>query len=70
MKVVGLNFLSATTPELTLKTFEQSCEYRKTPNKVILAPTQTGRWLVVSCDEVNFPVIGKYDTQRVNSSTR
>ena len=48
MEVVGLNFSSATTPELILKTFEQYCEYRKTPNGVILAPTQIGRWLVVS----------------------
>lgn len=32
MEVVGLNFSSATTPELILKTFEQYCEYRKTPN--------------------------------------
>ena len=41
MEVVGLNF-SATTPELILKTFEQYCEYRKTPNGVILAPVQIG----------------------------
>ncbi|KAF7315713.1 Dynein heavy chain protein 1 [Mycena indigotica] len=37
MEVAGLNFSSATTPELILKTFEQYCEYRKTPNGVILA---------------------------------
>jgi dynein heavy chain 1 len=30
MEVVGLNFSSATTPELILKTFEQYSEYRKT----------------------------------------
>jgi len=30
MEVVGLNFSSATTPELILKTFEQHCEYRRT----------------------------------------
>ncbi|KAJ7601593.1 dynein heavy chain, N-terminal region 2-domain-containing protein [Mycena polygramma] len=46
MEVAGLNFSSATTPELILKTFEQYCEYRKTPNGVILAPVQIGRWLV------------------------
>lgn len=28
MEVVGLNFSSATTPELMLKTFDQYCEYR------------------------------------------
>lgn len=40
MEVVGLNFSSATTPELLLKTFDHYCEYRKTPNGVILAPIQ------------------------------
>jgi dynein heavy chain 1 len=55
MDVVGLNFSSATTPELILNTFEQYCEYRKTPDGVILAPVQIGRWLVVFCDEINLP---------------
>lgn len=40
MEVVGLNFSSATTPELLLKTFDHYCEYRKTPNGVVLAPVQ------------------------------
>jgi dynein heavy chain 1 len=31
MEVAGLNFSSATMPELVLKTFEQYCQYRKTP---------------------------------------
>jgi len=30
MEVVGLNFSSAPTPELILKTFEQHCEYPRT----------------------------------------
>jgi dynein heavy chain 1 len=55
MDVIGLNISSATMPEFILKTFEQYCEYRKTPNGVILAPVQIGRWLVVFCDEVNLP---------------
>jgi hypothetical protein len=55
MEVVGLNFSSAIAPELILRTFEQYCEYRKTPNGVILAPVQIGRWLVVFCDEINLP---------------
>ena len=42
MEVVGLHFFSATTPELVLKTFDQYCEYKKTPNVVILAPIQIG----------------------------
>jgi dynein heavy chain 1 len=33
MEVVGLNFSRATTPELTLKTFEQYCEYRETEER-------------------------------------
>ena len=70
MEVVGLNFSSATTPELILKTFEQYCEYRKTPNGVILAPVQIGRWLVVFCDEINLPATDKYGTQRVISFIR
>ena len=70
MEVVGLNFSSATTPELILKTFEQYCEYRKTPNGVLLAPIQLGRWLVVFCDEINLPATDKYGTQRVISFIR
>ncbi|KZT06248.1 dynein heavy chain [Laetiporus sulphureus 93-53] len=70
MEVVGLNFSSATTPDLILKTFEQYCEYRKTPNGVILAPIQIGRWLVVFCDEINLPATDKYGTQRVISFIR
>jgi len=70
MEVVGLNFSSATTPELILKTFEQYCEYRKTPNGVILAPVQIGCWLVVFCDEIDLPVADKYGTQKVISFIR
>ncbi|KAK4688349.1 dynein cytoplasmic 1 heavy chain, partial [Tremellales sp. Uapishka_1] len=70
LEVVGLNFSSATTPELILKTFEQYCEYRKTPNGVVLAPSQIGRWLVVFCDEINLPATDKYGTQRVISFLR
>jgi dynein heavy chain 1 len=70
LEVVGLNFSSATTPELILNTFEQYCEYRKTPSGVILAPVQIGRWLVVFCDEINLPALDKYGTQRVISFIR
>ncbi len=70
MEVVGLNFSSATTPELILKTFEQYCEYRKTPNGVVLSPQQIGRWVVVFCDEINLPSPDKYGTQRVISFLR
>ncbi|KAJ3071427.1 hypothetical protein HDU98_005356 [Podochytrium sp. JEL0797] len=70
MEVVGLNFSSATTPELIIKTFEQHCEYRKTPNGVVLAPQTIGRWLVLFCDEINLPAADKYGTQRVISFLR
>ncbi len=64
MEVVGLNFSSATTPELLLKTFDHYCEYRKTPNGVVLSPTQIGKWLVMFCDEINLPDMDDYGTQR------
>ncbi len=43
LEVVGLNFSSATTPELMLKTFDHYCEYKRTPNGIILAPIQLGK---------------------------
>lgn len=70
MEVVGLNFSSATTPELLLKTFDHYCEYRKTPNGVILSPVQLGKWLILFCDEINLPDVDKYGTQRVISFLR
>lgn len=69
-EVVGLNFSSATTPELILKTFDQYCEYRKTPNGPVLAPIQLGKWMVLFCDEINLPALDKYGTQRVISFLR
>lgn len=70
MEVVSLNFSSATTPELLLKTFDHYCEYRKTPNGITLAPVQLGKWLILFCDEINLPDMDKYGTQRVISFLR
>ncbi|RWS14208.1 Dynein heavy chain: cytoplasmic-like protein [Dinothrombium tinctorium] len=70
MEVVGLNFSSATTPELLLKTFDHYCEYRKTPNGIVLAPIQLGKWLILFCDEINLPDMDKYGTMRVISFLR
>ena len=70
MEVVGLNFSSATTPDLLIKTFEQYCEYKKTLNGVLLSPTQIGRWLVIFCDEINLPAPDNYGTQRAISFLR
>ena len=60
--MVGLNFSSATTPELLLKTFDHYCEYRRTPNGVVMAPVQLGKWLVLFCDEINLPDMDNYGT--------
>lgn len=65
VEMAGLNFSSATSPELVLKTFEQYCEYKKTTNGVVLAPTSTTKWLIVFCDEINLPAEDTYGTQRV-----
>lgn len=70
MEMAGLNFSSATTPELLIKTFDQYCEYKKTLNGVVLSPTQIGRWLVVFCDEINLPAPDRYGTQRAISFLR
>ncbi|KAF2279064.1 uncharacterized protein EI97DRAFT_465408 [Westerdykella ornata] len=70
MQVVGLNFSSATTPDLLIKTFEQYCEYKKTLNGVQLTPTQVGQWLIIFCDEINLPAPDKYGTQRAISFLR
>ncbi|CAF0789670.1 unnamed protein product [Didymodactylos carnosus] len=64
-EVIGLNFSCATTPELILKTFSHYCEYKKTPNGHVLAPTQIGKWIIVFCDEINLPDEDNYGTQRV-----
>ena len=58
--MVGLNFSSATTPELLLKTFDHYCEYRRTPNGVVMSPIQLGKWVVLFCDEINLPDTDKY----------
>ncbi|KAF2742258.1 cytoplasmic dynein-like protein 1 heavy chain 1 [Sporormia fimetaria CBS 119925] len=70
MQVVGLNFSSATTPDLLIKTFDQYCDYKKTLNGVQLAPKTIGQWLIIFCDEINLPAPDKYGTQRAISFLR
>lgn len=70
METVGLNFSSATTPDLLVKTLEQYCDYKKSVSGITMAPKQIGRWLVVFCDEINLPAPDKYGTQRVISFMR
>ncbi|CAH0480997.1 unnamed protein product [Peronospora belbahrii] len=61
----SLNFSSGTSPELILKTFSQYCEYKRTPNGMLLVPNAPEKWLVVFCDEINLPETDAYGTQRV-----
>lgn len=63
--VVSLNFSSATSPDLILKTFEHHCEFKRTQHGTILRPREIGKWLVVFCDEINLPQNDKYGTQKV-----
>eukprot|EP01091_Cochliopodium_minus_P010435 TRINITY_DN2760_c1_g1_i1.p1 TRINITY_DN2760_c1_g1~~TRINITY_DN2760_c1_g1_i1.p1 ORF type:complete len:4604 (+),score=1553.39 TRINITY_DN2760_c1_g1_i1:76-13887(+) len=63
--LVSLNFSSATTPELLLKTFDHHCEYKNTPKGTVLKPHSPGRWLIIFCDEINLPETDKYGTQRI-----
>ena len=69
-QVVGLNFSSATTPELLLKTFDHYCEYKRTPNGVVMAPAQLGKWLVLFCDEINLPDLDKYGEREGKGTVR
>ncbi|MCP9259197.1 Dynein heavy chain, cytoplasmic [Dirofilaria immitis] len=70
MDVVNVNFSSSTAPELLMRTFDHYCEYRRTPNGVVLSPVQISRWLVIFCDEINLPSPDKYGTQRIISFLR
>ena len=63
-QVVGLIFSSATTPELLLKTFDHYCEYKRTPNRVIMAPAQLGKWLVLFCNGINLPDLDMMVSER------
>jgi len=61
-ELVFVNFSSSTTPELLLKTFDQYCEYSKTPKGITLRPKFLNKTLIVFCDEINLPQIDKYGT--------
>lgn len=63
--VVSLNFSSATTPEILLKTLEHYCEFVKAPRGWVCRPMVPNKWLVVFCDECNLPEPDRYGTQRV-----
>eukprot|EP01155_Anaeramoeba_flamelloides_P010253 Anaeramoba_flamelloidesa325155_517.p1 GENE.a325155_517~~a325155_517.p1 ORF type:complete len:3661 (-),score=1024.13 a325155_517:18-11000(-) len=63
-ELVGINFSSATSPAVIMRTLNQYCSYTKTPNGMVLHPKQVGKWLVVFCDEINLPAKDEYGTQR------
>ncbi|EPR57558.1 dynein heavy chain [Toxoplasma gondii GT1] len=64
--IAFLNFSSGTTPQVLLKTFDQYCEFTKSPKgMVVMRPTQPGKKLIVFCDECNLPLPDKYGTQSV-----
>uniref|UniRef100_A0A1X7TFB3 Uncharacterized protein n=1 Tax=Amphimedon queenslandica TaxID=400682 RepID=A0A1X7TFB3_AMPQE len=60
---------SATTSNNRMR-FDHYCEYKRTPNGVVMAPSQLGKWLVLFSDEINLPDLDKYGTQRVISFLR
>ena len=64
-EMIFINFSSSTLPDLILKTFDHYCEFKKTPNGIVMRPHQPNKWLVVFCDEINLPDIDKYGTQTV-----
>ena len=65
-ELASLNFSSATTPDLILKTFAQYCECKSTREGPVLRPSAgPGKWLVIFCDEINLPQNDAYGTQRV-----
>jgi dynein heavy chain 1 len=69
MVLASLNFSSATTPDLILKTFAQYCEVVDGPDGLVMQPNRQAysdtKWLVIFCDEINLPEADKYGTQRV-----
>ena len=64
-EIIFVNFSSSTSPDLILKTFDHYCEYTRTPQGVLLRPTNPSKWLVVFCDEINLPAADNYNTQAV-----
>ena len=71
-QMIFVNFSSTTSPELILRSFDQYSEYKKTTKNevVVLRPKQSGKWLIVFCDEINLPDVDNYGTQKVISFLR
>ena len=65
MLLAPLNFSSGTSVDLILKTLNMHCEYLRTSKGMTLQPSQSGKWLVVMCDEINLPQPDAYGTQTV-----
>jgi dynein heavy chain 1 len=69
-EVVGINFSSATGVDLIMKTLDQYCQYRKTPDGLTMSPVQHDKNLILFCDECNLPNLDKYGTAPVISFIR
>lgn len=68
--LVPLNFSSSTSPDLLLRTLEHYCECVRTPDGPHMRPRQSGKTLVILCDEINLPSEDAYGTQHVISFIR
>ena len=64
-EMVFINFSSSTTTELILKAFDHYYEYVKSSSETILRTKQSGKYLVVFCDEIILPKQDKYSTHLV-----
>ncbi|ORY81439.1 dynein heavy chain, cytosolic [Protomyces lactucae-debilis] len=62
---IGLNFSSASAPDLLQRTLEQYCKYTKSTKGVVMQPRNEGQWLVMFCDEINLPAQDTYGSQRI-----
>ena len=69
-QLVSLNFSSSTSPALLLGTLEHYCECVRTPDGIHMRPRQSGKTLIILCDEINLPAEDAYGTQHVISFIR
>ncbi|CDK26410.1 unnamed protein product [Kuraishia capsulata CBS 1993] len=67
---LGLNFSKDTTPDLILGALEHHCSYKSTARGLVLSPKQSGKWIVMFCDEINLPSLDAYGTQHTVSLLR
>ncbi|CEP21047.1 unnamed protein product [Cyberlindnera jadinii] len=66
----NMNFSKDTTPTSVLRSLEQFCEYKQTPEGIIFRPKIRGKSVVLFADEINLPRKDDYGTQPVISFLR